>query len=571
MTAGKTSASTDRPALAFAFRLQHAGRYAEAEAAFAAHLAAHPTDAVALEAAGAAALEARRPALAVERFEKLAALLPASAGARCSLGQALARAGRAQDAIFHLERAIQLDPANAVAHCHLGIAFDRVGDRTDAIIAFERALALDPKLADAAAHLGSVFNRRGETARARNAFGRALTIDPSHVAARTGQALTEAIEGNLDHARQTLEAMRSEKPDAAVYWCTLGRIRAWSGDPGAAEAAYRQALAQDPDDNDARVGVATSLLARGNYSEGFRAHEERPDGRYGRAQRFPQMPVWSGAKLHGTLLVLCEGSLSDVIQFVRFLPGARARVREVALVADGYWAPLAPLLATVAGCDHLLKDAALVDTLAATPVARVSLPSLAFLQGVTPATLPGPMPYLAVPSARVAQWRERLAALAKPRIGLVWAARGDRGTLSRHKSVPPALLSPLLATPGASFVSLQVGTLGSCAPFGALAPRITDFSAEIRDFGDTAAIIGELDLVISVDTAVAHVAGAMGKPVWMLDRYHTSWRWRLSAEGSPWYPSLRIFRQHRFLDWSLPLSAVEAALGRFVADGTSPS
>ena len=569
MITGKPPSSGDRGVLAYASRLQQAGRLAEAEAAYAAHLATHPADPDALAAAGAAAFEAGRPALAVDRFEKLAALFPASAVARCSLGEALSRAGRAQDAIFHLERCIQLDPAHAAAHYHLGVAFDRVGDRTDAIIAFERALVLDPRRADAAAHLGAVFNRRGETARARAAFDRALAIEPSHIAARSGQALAEAIEGDLDAARDALEAMRNENPGAAVYWETLGRILAWCGDLGAAEVAYRQALTLDPDDDDARIGVATSLLALGNYKDGFRAHEERPEGRYGRARRFPQMPVWSGAKLHGTLLVLCEGSLSDAVQYVRFLPGARSRVREVVVVADGYWAPLAPVLATVAGRDHLLKDAALVDTLQTTPAARVSLPSLAFLQAVTPATLPGPIPYLAAPAARVAQWRPRLAALPSPRIGLVWAARGDRGTLSHHKSVPPALLSPLLALPGASFVSLQVGALGSRAPFGALADRITDFAAEIRDFGDTAAIIGELDLVISVDTAVAHVAGAMGKPVWMLDRYHTSWRWRADAERTPWYPSLRIFRQHRFLDWSGPTAAVLAALGQFVADGTA--
>jgi tetratricopeptide (TPR) repeat protein len=569
MTTGEPSPSADRGTLAYALRLQQAGRFVEAEAAYAAHLATHPADPKALAAAGAAALEAGRPVLAAERFEKWAALFPASAEARCSLGQALSRAGRVQDAIFHLERCVQLDPAHAAAHHHLGIALERVGDRSDAIIAFERALVLDPKRADAAAHLGAVFNRRGETARARAAFGRALAIEPSLVAARSGQALAEAIEGNLDGARDALEAMRAENPDAAVYWRTLGRILSWSGDLGAAEAAYRRASTLDPDDSDARTGVATSLLALGNYAAGFRAYEERPDGRYGRARRFPQIPVWSGARLDGMLLVLCEGTLSDVVQYVRFLPDARSRVREVALVADGYWAPLAPLLATVAGCDHLLKDTTRVDRLEAIPMARVSLPSLAFHQAVTPATLPGPIPYLAAPASRVAQWRPRLVALPSPRIGLVWAARGDRGTLSRHKSVPPALVSPLLALPGAAFVSLQVGALGNRAPFGALADRIIDFATEIRDFGDTAAIIGELDLVISVDTAVAHVAGAMGKPVWLLDRYHTSWPWRLDAERSRWYPSLRIFRQQRFLEWSRPMAAVLAALGQFVADGTS--
>ncbi len=461
------------------------------------------------------------------------------------------------------------DPAHPRAHFHLGVAFDRAGDRTDAIVAFERALALDPSCADAAAHLGAVFNRRGETARAQAAFERALAIEPKHVAARSGRALANAIEGDLEGARAALEALRAEAPDAPGYWDTLGRLRAWSGDLSGAEAAYRRALALDADDSDARLGVATSLLAQNRYADGWRAHEERPDGRYGPARRFPKLPVWSGGRLKGTLLLLCEGGLSDAIQFVRFVPEARARVRDVVLLADGYLAPLAPFLATVAGCSHVLKDAALVDALEQTPAARAALPSLAYHFGVTPDKLPGPIPYLAAPPDRVARGRSRLAALPRPRAGLVWAARGDRGTLSRHKSVPPAALSPLVSIPGVAFVSLQVGALGTRAPFGPLAERIADFSADVHDFGDTAAIVSELDLVVSVDTAVAHAAGALGKPVWLLDRFHTSWRWRLDAKGSPWYPSLRIFRQHRFLDWSVALDYAEAALRRFAAEAHS--
>lgn len=567
---GKPPAPSERTPLAYALRLQRAGRFAEAEAAYTAHLVAHPADATALANAGEVALLSGRPALAVKRFEQLAALLPDSADARCSLGHALTRLGRANDAIFHLERAVHLDPTHAAAHYRLGVAFERAGDRTDAIKVLERALVLDPHLADAAATLGNVYNRRGETARARAAFARALAIDPAHVGARTGRALTDAIEGELDGAQAALEGIGNGAPRDPSYWNALGRLRAWSGDLTAAEAAYRQAAAHDADDLDARIGIATSLLGAGHYLEGWRAWEVRPDGRYGPPRRFAQLPVWSGAKLKGSLLVLCEGSLSDVVQFVRFLPDARARVRSVTFVVDGYWAPLAPLLASTAGCDHMLKDSALVDTLAATPAARVSLLSLPYLMRVTPAALPVRMPYLAAPADRVAQWRPRLAALPTPRIGLVWAARGDRGTLSRHKSVPAGELAPLIATPGLSFVSLQVGAMGSRAPIGPLAERVADFSGAIRDFGDTAAIIGELDLVIAVDTSVAHVAGAMGKPVWLLDRFHTSWRWRLATERSPWYPSLRIFRQHRFLDWSRVLDAAAAALHRFAADGMLP-
>jgi Flp pilus assembly protein TadD len=566
MNSGYVAPPVDRGPLAFACRLQRAGRYAEAEAAFAAHLLVHPTDPAALAVAGAAALEAGHPPLAVNRFKKLAALEPASAEARSVLGQALTRAGSAAHAIFHLERALQLDPEHPRGYFHLGVAFERAGERAAAISAYERALVLDPQCADAAAHLGAVFNRRGDTVRARSAFAHALAIEPTQVAARTGRALASAIEGDLEDARAALEAMRTEQPNFAGYWSALGRLRAWSGDLSGAEAAYRKALSLDVDDDEARLGIATSLLAQGRYADGWRAHEDRPDGRYGAARRFPNLPVWNGGRLKGNLLLLCDGDLSDAIQFARLISEARARVRDVVLLADGDSAPLAPLLATAAGCGHVLTNAALVEALEQPPAARSALASLPYLLGTTPEKLPGPMPYLAAPADRAAQWRSRLAVLPRPRVGLVWTAHGDRGTPSRHKSLPPAALAPLVSMPGVAFASLNLGAPRGRAPFGPLEARIADLSTEIRDFGDTAAVIAELDLVISVDTPVAHVAGALGKPVWLLDRFHTGWQWRLGANGSPWYPSLRIFRQHRFLDWSIPLDYAEAALRRFIAD-----
>jgi tetratricopeptide (TPR) repeat protein len=558
------------PTPELALRLQRAGRYAEAEDAYAAYLAIHPADAQALANAGLVALKAGRMAIAVKRCEQLAALRPDDIEARVTLGHALTRAGRPVHAIFHLDRAVQLAPRNAAAHHHLGIAFERAGDRSNAIRAFERALTLDPGHADAAANLGVVLNRRGNTAAARAAFARALARDPGHLDARTGIAVADAIEGDLDRARKTLEAMARERPNNASFWDALGIVRAWSGALAEAGDAYRQAAAQDQGDTDARVGIATTLLAARRYAEGFRALEDRPGGRYGDARRFSSIPVWTGAALAGPLLVHCDGSLSDTIQFARFIPAARQRVRELVLVVDDYWAPLAPLFATLSGVDHLLDDGTRVNTLAARPVARAAIQSLAHHLNATAESLPVRMPYLAAPTDRAAAWQARLAALPRPRVGLVWSTRGDRGALARHKSVRPDELAPVIATPGVSFVSVQIGAMGTCAPFGDLAGRIMDLSGEIRDFGDTAAIIDALDLVIAVDTAVAHIAGAMGKPVWLLDRFHTSWRWRLSPGHSPWYPSLTIFRQHRFLDWSHAVAAIAAALAAFVADGTFP-
>jgi Flp pilus assembly protein TadD len=555
-----------RALLARAFELHQAGRLDDAEAAYGAYLARHPGDPTALNNAGALALRAGNAPLAVARFEQLAALLPDSAPARCNLGHALIGIGRAMDAVCHLERAIQLDPGFAVAFNYLGMAFERAGARPQAVHAYERALALDPRQAEAAANLGHLRNRSGDTAAARTAFARALAASPGLLVAKTGVAFAQALDGDLDGGRSVLEAHVAEKPALATFWMALATLRHWSGDLVGAEAAYRTAAALEPLDFEARIGIAGTLLGRGNFAEGWRAFEERPDGCLGPARQLAEVPLWDGQALTGTLLVHAEQGLGDVVQFARFIPDAAARVGRLVVVADGAWRPLAPLLRTLAGKPTVLDDAALVAKLPERPTARVSVLSLPWLLGITPQQLAGRTPYLAAPADRQATWRPRLASLRRPRIGLAWTAlaRGEQGYLGRHKSVPVGQLAPLLATPGVSLVSLQVD-----AERGPTTARLVDLTADLRDCGDTAALLGELDLVITVDTTVAHIAGALGKPVWLLDRFHSCWRWRLATDRSPWYPSLRIFRQHRFLDWSRPLAEAKAALDRWVAGGAS--
>lgn len=561
--------STDTQRLAQAFRLHKSGRLAEAEDAYATYLADHPTDPAALNNAGALALQAGRPKLAVQRFEQLAAVLPAEATARSNLGHALLAAGRPLNAIFHLERAIQLDPDCAQAYNSLGIALERLERRPEAVQAFERALARFPAYADAAANLGDLLNRSGNTGGARAAFERALAVKPDHLTARSGQLFAQALDGDLAGALCALEALSSPAPHSASFWQKLALLRLWSGDLDRAEDAYKQAAALDADDWEARFGVASARLGRGDFDRGFRAFEERPDGRYGPARRFAELPIWGGATLHGPLLLLAEQGLGDVVQFARFVASARKRVAEIVLLVDDYWQPLAPLLASVAGVDRVLTDAAMVGALPKTPIARASVLSLAHLLGVTPDTLPGPIPYLSAPAERVATWTPRIAALPALRVGLAWAAQArDHGYVSQQKSVPLAQLAPLVATEGATFVSLQLGSAANRAPLGALASRVLDFTADFRDFGDTAAIISALDLVITPDTSLAHVAGALGKPVWLLDRLNTSWRWRLASARSLWYPTMRVFRQQRFGEWDPPIAAVSAELAAAIRGET---
>jgi Flp pilus assembly protein TadD len=549
--------------LARALELQKAGRFAEAEKRYARYLAGHPDDPAALNNAAATALQSGNPALAIARFEKLVALDPRHAQGYSNLGYALLHGGRSEDAVRSLERAVEIDPSYAMAHNNLGIAYENLFRRAEAIGAFERALALDPGYADPAANIGEVLNRDGDTAHSRAALQRALAAQPSHVGARAALAAADALDGKLEGALATLERIVASAPRAPRFWETLGSLRIWAGDLVGGEAAFRKALALDPHDQRAWLGVGGTLLARGDFERGWRAFEERPDGCFGAPSRFGNIAQWDGGRLDGALLVICEQGLGDVVQFARFIPGARARVRRLIFLADANWASLAPLLTTLPGIDDLFTDAAALATVAERPIARASVLSLPHLLGVRVETLPGPVPYLSPLAARTAVWKPRLEAIPGPRVGLAWAAyaRRDIGYVTRQKSVPLALLAPVIAASSASFVSLQLGAAGKLAAHGELAERIVDFTADIHDFGDTAAIIAELDLVITSDTSVAHVAGAMGKPTWMLDRYNTCWRWRLAADRSPWYPTMRIFRQQKFGDWSGPLAHLAAALG----------
>jgi tetratricopeptide (TPR) repeat protein len=544
--------------LAEAMRLQQAGSLDAAEAVYAALLREHPDDPTALINAGVLAVSRGDAAQAIDRLARALRHLPRNAIAHNNLGFAHLQAGDPAEALKALEAAVALQPDYAQAHNNRGIALTQLGRSDEAIAAFERALVLDARMAEAATNLGDLHARAGRADAALSAFDRALAVNGASIPGRTGHAFARALGGDLDGARTQLEHMVAEAPTAHAAWKTLGAVCNWAWDHAAAERAFRVAVARRNDDFEAAFGIASTLLARGDYRAGFAAFERRPD----RADALPhvgRIAVWDGAPLQGALLLYAEQGLGDVVQFARFVARARERAPRVVVLLDEYWHTLAPLIATAHGIDRIVtSQVALADE---APVARASLLSLPHVLGVTPQTL-GPVPYLHAPAERLEAWTQRLAHLAHPRVGLAWSvhARSDYGYVTRHKSVPAAALAPLLDTPGTTFVSLQPGDAGDPSVFGAAAARVVDHRAALEDFGDTAALIASLDLVIAPDTAVAHVAGALGVPVWLLDRYNSCWRWRLAPETSPWYPTLRIFRQQRFGDWSAPIARVVDAL-----------
>lgn len=331
-------------------------------------------------------------------------------------------------------------------------------------------------------------------------------------------------------------------PDSAAAIAGLARCDVLCNRHRTALAGFRRAAALEPDVPAHRWNAALAALALGDWA-GWRDYEARWEFP-GLARRLGA-PRWSGAEpIAGRRLLLwAEQGFGDAIQFVRYAPMLAARGARITLEAPAALVRLFTRLAPT------------VEQSDAPPAHELHCPLMSLPLAVGPAP---DAAYLSAAPGEVAAWRARLAGLARRRIGLVWrgAARaGDAAGMrhDRNRSLPPALLAPLLALPGIAWISLQ-------KPADPAMMMKYDWTEELTDFAATAALIAALDLVIAVDTAVAHLAGALGRPVWLLSQWNADWRWTPEAAARPWYPAMRIFRQPRQGDWRPVVEAVRAAL-----------
>ena len=386
---------------------------------------------------------------------------------------------------------------------------------------------------------------------------------PHAAAAHLGLGIALGTLGRFAEAEHRLRGALRARPGSAEAWNSLGAVLRDAGRPEEAERCLREALRLRPDYPEAETNLAFLLLQSGRFAEGWRAHERRWEARPWSAgtRRFAQ-PLWRGEPLGGRALLLhAEQGLGDTLQFCRYAPLVPPGGR-VLLEAQG---PLASLLSTLPGVSRVVRRGE------ALPPFDLHCPlmSLPHVLGTAEDTVPAGVPYLPADPARVAVWRERLAGLPGRRVGLAWA--GDpKMAADRRRSVPLGTLAPLAGVPEVSFVSLQVGPAAAERPPPGLAVH-GRAAAELRDFSDTAALVGALDLVVSVDTAVAHLAGALGKPVWLLNRFDACWRWPRDRDDSAWYPTLRQFRQRAPGDWAGAVGELRAALERWAGATANPA
>jgi tetratricopeptide (TPR) repeat protein len=476
---------------------------------------------------------------------------PEDADAMQLLGVILAQSGRGDEGLELGRRAAELNPEGADAHCSLGEIYDSLMRPKEAAEQYEIALKLKPDFAEAACKLGRALYGLGRMEESAAALRRALEIQPNYPDALFSLGNTLRAQLKFGEAIDLYRRSIAIAPHNAHVYFNLATALEMDRRPLEALEAYRGAIDAKLEMAHAKYGML--LLALGRWNEGWPElewldwYEKQTTGK----DRFTQ-PTWDGAAAHRKTLLLYEswGGMGDVLQFVRFLPRVFDRVGQVILECPG---ALVDLLS------HSLAPARVVEVGGTIGQFDLCLPleSLPHRLGITLENLGASVPYLTVPPDRVAKWMGRIPTDDMLNVGLVWA-----GSESSRRTNTIEVFAPLSKVGGARFVSLQKGAASGQRPPAGL--ELIDFTEELLDFADTAAVIEQLDLVIGVDTSTLHLAAALGKPAWVLIPRQSDCRWMLDREDSPWYPTMRLFRQEEFNDWETPARKLASALGDVV-------
>jgi len=460
-----------------------------------------------------------------------------------------------------------MDPARADRHFQFGNLLYQQGKPDQAEQQYRMALDHAPAHADALANLGCALRDLGRLEEAVLTLCAALELKPrgGEIYSNLGNTLKDM--GRLVEAEAACRAAVALMPSSPVAKFNLGCVLQDQRNFSEAESFYRAALEAEPDYIRAHWNLGLALLARGQFREGWTEHEwrSRTQRSWSPALTFAA-PAWTGEPLDGkTLLIHREQGLGDNIQFARYASLAAARGAHVVMLT---YPSLAGLFRTLPGVAEVVADGQPL------PAFDLQAPilSLPHLFGTELATIPAEVPYLRADPKRAAAWRARLAALPGLKAGLVWAGGTrpddpDWARIDSRRSLALAQFAEIAAVAGLSLVSLQKGEAAAQVE----GFPIADYMDEVEDFADTAALVEALDLVVSVDTAVAHLAGALGKPVWILSRYDGCWRWLENRDDSPWYPTARLYRQKQPHDWPEVLARLCGDLAEFSSGRARPS
>ncbi len=420
---------------------------------------------------------------------------------------------------------------------------------------YRKILEHDPKNSQALHLLGVVEHQQGRHVEADQLIRQAISLTPAVAEYHSNHGEVLRRLGNIDGAMKAYRHAIELNPDDAVAHYNLGNVLMARANPRKALASYQRAVDLQPDVAVMHVNKAMALLQAGEYADGFVEYEWRWACDHMAAERrsYPR-PAWDGSDPAGkTILVYWEQGFGDTIQFIRYAPLLAARGATVVVECQP---ELKTLLQCVQGVSHVV---AFGDPLPEfdTHVAMLSLPRLF---GTAVESVPASVPYVTASRDRVVDWRIRLARdTSWCKVGLVWAGRSTNDD-DNLRSIPLATLAPLGRIMRANFYSLQTGPAALEARHAPPILRLKDVGHELKDFADTAALLENLDLVITVDTAVAHLAGAMGKPTWVLLSHAPDWRWMTRRTTTPWYPTMSLVRQRRPGVWAHVVERIKREL-----------
>jgi Tfp pilus assembly protein PilF len=572
--------------LQVARQLQAAHRLPEAEAAYRQLLAVDPENVDALHGLGWLANQVGKPQIAIQYLDQALARRPndyllhwhiaivserlgqndradASFARACELkprerdllnrwGVFLATNGKGERALETFNRVVRVDPTFAQGFRNIGLISDQLDKFPEAEAAFRRSVELEPGSAEAWQALGRTIGRSGRVEDSLEYFEKAIAITPYHFDANFNLAFALRKLKRYEDAAAPLERAMIARPGSDVVLRQMARNYSDLGKDAQALPLLNNALAVAPNDADLHGERAFALLAMGDLLEGFREYEWRwKTSTFPQNRRYSYVPQWTGFDIAGkTILLHPEQGIGDAIQFVRYTPMVAQRGARVLLQAPE---EMLPLFAGVGGIAELIP----ADRLPPKFDLQCPLMSLPLAFGTTLQTIPDNCPYLHAYHADVKRWKPRLDVDAgQKKIGLVWAGRRAHAR-DAERSIPIEMFAPLSAVQHATFFSLQKGSAEKDRVPGL---EMIHLGADLKSFMDTAAVIAHLDLVITSDTAVAHLAGALGKPVWNLLDSVGDFRWMRNRDDSPWYPTMRLFRQSTRGDWAGCIARVVEAL-----------
>jgi len=485
-------------------------------------------------------------------------------------GNALKGLRRWEEALASYRRAIAIRADHAPAYCNCGVVLMEMRRWEAALACFDRALMIKPDFAEAYNNRGNALCDRKNWPAALESFERALALNPAYAAAHCNRAFVLYEMMRWEDAVASCDRAIALEPDHAEAYTNRGGVLRSLQRLDAAVASFDRAIALKPDLVTAHVNRSMALLLAGDFERGWLGYEWRwrGDGGWCTSDRrnFSQ-PLWLGeTSLAGkTLLIYAEQGLGDTIQFCRYAKTLAALGARVILEVPQ---TLLSLLSSLEGVAQLvLRGAPLPEFDCYCP-----LLSLPLACGTTLPSIPAQTPYLRSGIERGRYWRDKLGLRDKPRVGIAWSGgfrpnQPELWAANERRNIPLMALAPL-KHPGIEFYSLQKGQPAQSMLAELIerrwdGPALQDFTGELHDFADTAALIEQLDLVISVDTSIAHLAGALGKPVWILNRFDTCWRWMLERSDCPWYPTACIYRQLRPGEWDAVVDSVRQELDRW--------